>query len=145
MTDPLVILPNMEAVLSQLLRDQPEIEDLAGDRVYTAIPVGAGGDPLLRVTQIGDEKLSTRPLWIVRTTLQVEAYGGSKAQASTLARTAEGVLALRGPGVHPPAVIVGVDLGAMLNLPDDEYEPARPRFLFSVTITAHPLSTELDS
>ena len=51
MTDPLVILPNMEAVLSQFYRDQPEVEALVGDRVYTAMPAtrrsraGPSGSP----------------------------------------------------------------------------------------------------
>jgi hypothetical protein len=140
-TDPLVILPNMEAVLSQFYRDQPEVEALVGDRVYTAIPKGAGGAPLVRVTLIGDEKVTSRPLWIARFVIQTEAYGGTKAQAHELARTLEGVLHARAIGVQDLAVIVGVDGGAMIDLPDEEYEPARPRFLFTSTITAHPLDT----
>lgn len=141
MTDPLVILPNIEAVLSQFYRDQPELVDLIGDRVYTAIPKGAGGDPLLRVTLIGDEKVTSRPLWIARFSVQTEAYGGSKVQAHELARTAEGLLHARAIGVQDTAVIVGVDGGPMIDLPDEEYEPARPRFLFTSTITAHPVDT----
>lgn len=141
MTDPLVILPNMEAVLSEFYRDQPEIEDLIGDRVYTAIPKGAGAAPLIRVTLIGDEKVTSRPLWIFRAQMQTEAYGGTKAQAHELARLAEGTLHARAIGVLPGAVIVGVDGGQMIDLPDEEYEPARPRFLFTSTITARPLAT----
>lgn len=141
MTDPLVILPNMEAVLSQFYRDQPEVSDLVGDRVYTAIPKGAGGAPLVRVTLIGDEKVTSRPLWIFRAQIQTEAYGGTKAQAHELARTLEGCLHARAIGVQDTAVIVGVDGGPMIDLPDEEYEPARPRFLFTSTITAHPVAT----
>ena len=73
--------------------------------------------------------------------IQTEAYGGTKAQAHELARTLEGVLHARAIGVQDLAVIVGVDGGAMIDLPDEEYEPARPRFLFTSTITAHPLDT----
>ena len=143
MTDPLVILPNMEAVLSQFYRDQPELVDLVGDRVYTAIPKSAGGSPLIRVTLIGDEKVTSRPLWIFRAQMQTEAYGGTKAQAHELARTAEGLLHARAiaAGEVVDAVIVGVDGGPMIDLPDEEYEPARPRFLFTSTITAHPVAT----
>lgn len=141
MTEPLVILPNMEAVLSQFYRDQPEVSDLVGDRVYTAIPKGAGAAPLVRVTLIGDEKVTSRPLWIFRAQIQTEAYGGTKAQAHELARTLEGVLHARGIGVQDTAVIAGVDGGPLIDLPDEEYEPARPRFLFTSTITAHPVAT----
>lgn len=141
MTDPLVILPNMEAVLSQFYRDQPEISDLIGERVYTAIPKDAGTAPLVRVTLIGDEKVTSRPLWIFRAQMQTEAYGGTKAQAHTLARLAEGLLHARGVGQVDATVIVGVDGGPMIDLPDEEYESARPRFLFTSTITAHPVAT----
>lgn len=141
MTDPLVILPNMEAVVSQFYRDQPEIQDLIGDRVWTAIPKGAGGDPMIRVTLLGDEKVTSRPLWIARFQIQTDAWGGSKAQAHELARLAEGLLHARAIGVQDTAVIVGVDGGPMIDLPDESYEPARPRFLFTSTITAHPVDT----
>jgi hypothetical protein len=140
-TDPLVILPNMEAVVSQFYRDQPEVVDLIGDRVWTAIPKGAGPEPLARVLLLGDAKVTSRPLWVARFVIQTEAYGGTKAQAHELGRTLEGVLHARAIGVQDTAVIVGVDGGSFLDLPDEEYEPARPRFLFTSTITAHPLAT----
>lgn len=140
MTEPLVILPNMEAVLSQFLRDQPEVVDLIGDRVYTALPEGVTF-PAVRVTQILDRKITTRPLWVAEFVMQVEAFGGSKAQAWTLAATCEGLIAARMVGTHPGAVVAGVDPGSLEDLPDDEYEPARPRFLFLSTITARPVGT----
>lgn len=141
MPDPLILLPNMEAVLSSFLRDQPEIVDLVGDRVYTAIPKNAGAAPLLRITMIGEEKVTSRPLWIVRSAMQFDAYGGTKAQALELARTAEGLIHARAIGEQDGAVIVGVNGGVMVDLPDEEYEPARPRFLFTSTIIAHPVDT----
>lgn len=141
MTDQLVTLPNMEAVVSQFYRDQPELVDLVGDRVWTAIPKGAGVEPMIRVTLLGDEKLTSRPLWIFRAQIQTEAYGGSKAQAHELARTAEGLLHARALGLQDTAVIVGVDAGPMIDLPDEDYTPARPRFLFTSAITAYPSAT----
>lgn len=140
MSDPLVILPNMEALLSQFLRDQPEIVDLVDDRVYTALPEGVTF-PAVRVTQITDRKITTRPLWVAAFVMQVEAFGGSKAQAWTLAATCEGLMAARLVGVHAGGVVAGVDPGGLEDLPDDEYEPARPRFLFTSTVTARPVAT----
>ena len=140
MTEPLVILPNMEAVLSAFLRDQPEIVALVGDRVYTALPQSTTF-PAVRVTQILDRKLTSRPLWISEFVMQIEAYGGTKAQASELARTCEGVIAARMVGILDGAVVAGVTFGALEDLPDDEYESARPRFITMSTITARPVGT----
>lgn len=140
MTEPLTIMPNMEAVVSAFLRDQPEVVDLIADRVYTALPDRVEF-PAVRVTQITDRKLTSRPLWISEFVMQIEAFGGSKAQASTLARTCEGVIAARMVGTLDGAVIAGVDPGGLEDIPDDEYEPARPRFLFVSTITARPVAT----
>lgn len=144
--DPLVILPNVEAFTSQFLRDQPEVGDAltaAGgdaDGVFTAIPKRPTY-PLVRVTAITENKLSTRPLWIFRATVQIEAFGGTKAQAHEIGRTCEGVMAARMIGVQDDAVVVGVDHGAFIDLPDETFEPAKPRWILTSTITAHPLAT----
>lgn len=146
MTNPLVILPNMEAVTSSFLREQPEIQALIPDgdrdaRAYTAIPKAATY-PLIRVTLIVEEKMTSRPLWVFRSTMQVEAYGGNKAQAHQLARTAEGVIAARfDESDHGDFVCAGVDMGSIEDIPDDEFEPARPRFLFVFTATGRPTDT----
>lgn len=139
MTDPLVVMPNWEALVVEFFQAQPELDPLVGDRIYTAIPKGATY-PLVRVTQITDEKITSEPLWIANVSIQVEAYGGTKATASAIARLCEGLLAARIRGTHTSrdAVVNGFTGGGMQDIPDDEYEPAKPRFLFSCTITGHP-------
>jgi hypothetical protein len=143
MADPLVILPNLEALVSAFLRDQPEVAALTddGERIYTAIPGKAGSAPMVRVTQIYETKLTSRPLWITQTQIQIESWGGTKAQALTLGRTVEAVMAARVVDDHVLGVVVGYNGGALIDLPDEDYDPARPRFLGTSTITAHPAAT----
>lgn len=133
------LMPNMEALVSAFLRAQSEITALCGDRVYTAVP-GNATYPLVRVTQFDDVKVTQRPLWVVRTSVQVEAYGGSKADAFGLASTAQSCIAERIEGVHTGGTVAGVTFGSLRDLPDDSFDPAKPRFLFSAYIIAHPAS-----
>ncbi len=140
---PLVILPNWEKVVTDFLRAQAELLARIGDRVYTAIPKGATY-PLVRVTQITDEKMTSEPLWGVEAIIQVEAYGGTKATASGVARLCEGLLAARVRGTYADenAVVSGFSGGGMQDLPDDEYEPAKPRFVFTCSIFGHPITVD---
>lgn len=144
MPTPLILQPNMEKIVSGWLRTVPELEDLVDDRVYTATPAKPDF-PLIRVLQIIDIKVTRQPLWIVAYQIQVEAFGGGKAMALLVATTAAAALDQRLAGVievdSEAAVVTGVDVGGLMDLPDEDYEPARPRFLFTSTITAHPVAT----
>lgn len=135
---PLTTLPNLEAIVSAHLRATPELDASLGDRIYTVLPKDVVF-PAIRVTLIGDEKVTTRPLWVVRGTLQVEVWGGSKAQAYTGASIAQAALVERlVDSVGTGWVVNGVRAGALRDEPDAAYAPARERFLFLVDITAHP-------
>lgn len=48
----LVLLPNTAALISAFLRDQDEVADLVGDRVYTVLPNNKTF-PMVRVTRVG--------------------------------------------------------------------------------------------
>lgn len=147
MTLPIYLPPNMEALVSAFLRDQPELADLpamlddAGDvKVYTAIPK-APSYPLVRVTQILDTPNGS-PLWSVAFDIQVEAFGGSKGEAWLIASTARALIDARITGEHPGyGVVNGSTPGALLDLPDDDSTPAKPRWLFTSTIYARPGAT----
>ena len=103
MTD-LWIPPNMEALVSAFLRDQPEMTDLVGDRIYTAIPKDATF-PLVRVMQLLDTPAGA-PLYSVAFEMQVEAFGGSKAQAWQIASTARALIDARLLGDYPGLGVV---------------------------------------
>lgn len=142
---PLALMPNAEALVSAFLRDQPEVAAIVDDRVYTAIPLLEQNEPewrfpLVRVVRYGGAPLFSYPLWADRPTLQLDAFGGPKAQAFTLAETCRAALSARVIGKHDEyGVVSDVEFGGMSYVPDDSFASARPRYLFSLTLTAHPI------
>lgn len=138
---PIFLPPNMEALVSAFLRDQPELVDLIGDRVYTAIPKKAVY-PCLRVTELDDQPTNGSPLWSLAFVVQIDAWGGSKAEAWTIAQTARALIDARLEGLHPGyGVVNGTTPGGMMDLPDEDFDPAKPRWLFTSTIYARPVAT----
>jgi len=136
----LFIPPNMEALVSAFLRNQDELAADVADRVYTAIPKDATY-PLVRVTQLLDTPAGA-PLYSVAYELQVEAFGGSKDVAWRIASTARALIDVRLTGDHPGfGVVNGTTPGALLDLPDEDFTPAKPRWLFSSTIYGRPGAT----
>lgn len=143
----LLLPPNMEALVSAYLRDAPELAELVthsttGDvKVYTALPKDVEY-PAVRVLQLLDTPAGA-PLWAVAFEMQVEAFGGSKAEAWRIASTARALLDdHRIRGDHPGyGVVNGSTPGAMLDLPDETFEPAKPRWLFTSTIYGRPAAT----
>jgi len=139
-SDELLIQPNMEALVSAFLRNQPELTALVDDRIYTALPKEPEY-PCVRVVQL----LSTptgSPLYAVAYEVQGEAFGGSKAEAWRIASTAQALIDARIEGVHEGfGVVNGTRPGAMIDLPDEAFEPAKPRWLFTSTIYARPGAT----
>lgn len=131
------LLPNVEALVSTFLQDDVDTIPLIDGRCYTSIPADKTY-PLMRVTQFDDEKVTQRPLWVVKVTLQVEAWGGSNHDAWLVAATAQGALAARLPGVHSRGVVTDVKFGGMRNVPDTDFTPAKPRRVFTARVTAHP-------
>lgn len=140
MTEPLYPTPNTEALVSAFLRDQPELVDVIDDRVYTKIPKGATY-PLVRVTLLLDTP-SGSPLWLTAAEIQVEAFGGSNSEAYRIATIARAAIDQRlTGGVHAEGVVTGTSPGPMLDLPDETFTPAKPRWLFTSTIHVHPGSS----
>lgn len=140
MTD-LVLLPDVERAVSRWLRDSDDIADLVDDRVFNVIPALKKGVaewrfPLLRVTQV-DSTEAVRA-WLDGAVLQVDAYGGPKAQASEVGRTARAVLDLMTGQVLDGAVVTGVRTGGWRYEPDETFPTARPRFLFTAVVHARP-------
>lgn len=139
MTAPLIIEPNAEALLSQFLRDQDEIDNLVDGRVYTAIPKSATY-PLVRVSLFDDAPTLSRPLWHVAYFLQLEAFGGSKSTAWQIASTCRAAIVGRLEGVYDAfGVVTGAEVSGLRDVPDDSDSPARPRWIFTVTMFAHPV------
>ncbi len=94
---------------------------------------------MIRMTRIGGEPPFTRPLWIDRAWLQVDCFGGSKYESETLAHTARMVICDEFPGVQDLIVVSNVMAGGLVYQPDETYSPPKPRYMFDVTITLHPV------
>lgn len=133
----IVLLPDIERLYSSFLRAQPEVEALVVDRVYTVLPAEKEW-PLVRVTRVAGAPVRPRPLYLDAPLVQVEAFGGSKRLAWQIAETCRAVTAGRLVGVHADGVVTNVDWGALVDSPDVEFDPPKPRLLFTATITVHP-------
>lgn len=131
------LLPDIERLLSQFLRDQDEIDTLVDDRVYTALPKDPTW-PLLLVRRVAGAPRLSRPLHVDAPIVQLDAYADTKAAAHELMATARAVIAERVEGTHALGVVSGVTFGSMSWLPDPSYTPARPRFVGDMTLTVHP-------
>lgn len=130
------LLPDIEALVSRFLREQAEIVALVTDRVYTVVPKDPVW-PLLRLQRVAGGPVISRPLRLDAPTVQLDAYGGSKADAQELIETARSVIALRLEGVHDLGVVSGVSFGSMSWLPDPSYSPARARYVADITVYVH--------
>ena len=136
----LILPPNMEALVSAFLRDQDEVTALVGDRVYTALPKAITW-PAVRVTQIIDAPTSGSPLWGIAYSMQVESWGGSKDEAWRIAATCRAAIDARITGVHEGhGVVNGSEPSSMFDLPDEDFEPAKPRWIVTCTIYGRPLA-----
>lgn len=143
MTEPLLLLPNVPALATAFLRAQPEVSAIVETRVVTEF-AKQQVFPAVRVTQFTDEPTIPRPLVHTRSTLQVEAYGGPKNLAWLLAETCRAAFAARFNGslsfdVDTHTVsgrVSGCDLSGLRDLPDPEFSPAKPRWLFTLAVYA---------
>lgn len=137
------LLPDVEELLVAFHLDQAEIlaffaDDTPHDRVYSVLPKEKVF-PLLRITRFGGTPRFDRPLYLDQPTVQIDAFGGPKKLAFQLAETSRAVMARRLVGTHATGVVTAVRFGALAYAPDDEFAPARPRYLYTATITTHPL------
>lgn len=138
-------LPDAEALLSQFLRDQDEIDEAINKRVYTAIPAKPTW-PLVIITRVAGAPILSRPLVLDNPTIQIDAYGGSKKDAHDLIELVRRIIAVRIQGVHEDlGNVTGYQFGSMSYLPDDSYAPSRPRYVADVQLFTKPLPNSLGS
>lgn len=137
-----VLVPDVEQLVSGFLRDQPEVADLVADRVYTEIPTLKANTaewrwPLMRVTRFGGRPAFT-PLHLDAAEMQFDCFGGPKRTAWVIAETCRYLLDRRLPGGHDEGVVTGVDIGRLSWAPDGTFTPAKPRYLFTATVYVRP-------
>lgn len=136
----MIVMVDAERLVSTFLRSRAEITALVDDRVYTELPSRAVA-PLVRINQIGGAPVGSWPLWLDEAFLQFDAYGGPKVLARQIIDTVRALLS--SPDfvtLHAGVgVVTGVDWMELTYLPDDGYEPAKPRYISSASIHLHPL------
>lgn len=132
------LLPDIERLLTDFLRAQPEVTTIVGNRVYTEIPDNPTF-PLVRARRVGGFPTLHRPLYIDAPLVQVEGYAATKGAARLLAETCRAVLAERAEGGHATGVVADVTFGALIWLPDEDFTPPKPRYIADATLTVRPL------
>lgn len=136
----LVKPPNAEMLASQFLRQVPELAPLVGDNVFTELPAGFASWPGVRVTRVGGSPAFATPLVVDRPLLQFDVWGGPKAVALDIAETIRAALSQRLPWTLAGKGTLGgvIRFGSLRYLPDELYDPARPRYTFDASIVTRP-------
>lgn len=132
------LLPDAEQLLIGFLLDQAEVTAICSTRIYSVLPNGLDTWPAVRVTRFGGSPVTNVPLHLDAPTLQVDAWGGSKATTHDLIETIRAVVASRIAGTHDEGVVTKAEFGPLNWLPDTTWDPARPRFSTDITLYTHP-------
>ena len=139
----LVLLPNTAALISAFLRDQDEVADLVGDRVYTVLPNNKTF-PMVRVTRVGGSAGTRFAHWLDAPLFQVDVWATTAAPAFDLTEICRAALVQRFSGTYHFAgvsgVVTSVEAGGMSEGFDPD-DPGKARDRFDVVVMAHPAPT----
>lgn len=131
------LLPSPEKLTVAYLKASTDVAALVGARVGTELYAGTGAAVWLSLVT-GDERVRNH---LVAPVIDVRSYGGNKDAAETLALTVHAVMHDM-PGLHARGVVTGVDtLSIPYWLPDDGFDPPRPRYVATYQLSLHPLPT----
>lgn len=131
------MIPDVEVMVGNVLRDDEDVAAIAGDRIGGRTPTTID-EPWVRITQIADQQIS-RGLVFVRVDVQIDCFGSSDranahAEASELARYARAALDAMPTVEFEDAVVSAVQFGPMSRVPDGTMEPERERFVFRASV-----------
>lgn len=127
-----MLMPDTDAALVGFLAAHPVLSPLHGGRVGTSL---SGSAPALRVAGLGGRRDGARP-WDSSVEYQVEAWGGSQADAALLARSVcAAVYEMTGPvtGGHVWSAYPTLE---PLWSPDES--TGRPRYIVQVVLNITP-------
>jgi hypothetical protein len=133
-----VRLPNVELLLSQFWRQDTIVASVFADNVYTELPAGyAGPWPAARITRVGGN--ADRLGVIDRPLIQVDVWGGPKALALEAADALRAAISQRLPWTLTGKGTLALNrLGTPRYVPDDTFDPSRPRYIFDATFITRP-------
>lgn len=135
-----IVIPDMERVASEHLRNDPDVADYVGRRVVAKTP-GTQGEPWVRVQQLSaNNDTNLVPDYVITFLLDFDCYAGGEGghpEASGLGRaTRAALMAMRGVQ-DDGTVVTAVRMTGHARVPDESLEPARERMIVSAAITAH--------
>lgn len=144
----IVVLPDIEALVGTWLRDHPDLQSL-NVRVAGATPSSMTG-PWIRVTKLGSPDVgASQSRYLIDHTLQLDCYAGStamqafagQARASLVARRARAILEAKQGQQIDGVVVTRVRCVGDPRLPDTTFEPAMERYVLTMDVMAHAVST----
>lgn len=141
---PIYVMPDVVKLLVGFYREQYEMTALLP---ATQIRGQSGDDPtfpLVRITRISDTAFVAEPPILDQVVVQIDCWGGNNRQAERIAATAKATLAMRGPGYgNDEGWITKVVTQGMGNLPDEDYEPVRERYVLQMAVWVQPLTPRI--
>ena len=150
MTPTLLILPDVERLVvtylleADLLAELPDgtqvdVRSLIGDRIYTTRP-NRPDYPLCVVRRWGGGPQLSVPLDRDEAWMQLDVWGGTKNDCRLICTTLRAALMAGLIGVHPEGVVSNVKASTEWDLPDDSFDPPRPRWLAQVMVATRARS-----
>lgn len=130
------VLPDIERLVIEWALEVDALTDLVDDRIYSAVP-NSPTFPLIRVMRWGGVP-PQRLHWLDQASLQIDVWGGRKAEASEVARTFAAHIANTLVGTHTLGVVTAVEVGGPRWEPDASYTNAKPRYIVEASIWFHP-------
>lgn len=131
---PTILMPDVLAVLGRVLRADPAVAALAGDRVSTRLP---GGWPAVRLDAAGGIQAFKDRLDAPR--VDVHAFATDEAVAVTLARTARAVIDAAGNYTEPGVVVItATETTPHRNQTIPDRSPTVYDYTFTATVTVRP-------
>lgn len=142
----LQLIPDVEKVVSDFLRQHPSIQALDA-RVVGKTPRRTD-TPWIRVVRLdGNAETTSQVEHLIDFMLQIDCYArkeemgeSSQPEANLLGRTARAVLHEMPAAAHDGAVVTSVRIVGDARIPDQDFEPARERVTLTAIVHIHGVS-----
>jgi hypothetical protein len=93
----------------------------------------------MRVSLIGGSPIYSRPLFLDEAVIQIDAFGGPKVVARQLIDLTRAAMSEEFLGAHPGVgVVTSVTFAELAYVPDDTWEPPKPRYAATASVYTHP-------
>jgi hypothetical protein len=136
------VIPFMEKILGDYLRDAPGVEAIVGDRVGTKTPKTLS-EPWVRVNVLADPATGKSAAdHHIGFYVQIDCFAGktgSQGGVNLLARTVRALVGEMADHVYEGAVVTGAKVEGSRPVPDDSFEPTMDRYVVTATIWAHSI------